>query len=224
KNVEIVEADALSGPKKGLPLPVHAALQLAAQEGLTPICVSNFPYAIATPFIVKLLEAALIEEAFPLERIAGTVQLEVADRLRAKTITKDYGAPSALVQALAEVTLTRRLGPNAFWPPPKVSSAVINVEPRAAKDRPDAAEWPGYLGLVRGLFQLRRKTIRNGLIRKLGLTAPQAERALAAAEVDHRARVETLDVTTLRRLARACRPALAAPETPPPTPDPPSRP
>src|SRR5207237_3181058 len=123
-----VTGDVLDGPD-GLHAEVVEALRAAAAAGLRPKCVSNFPYSVSTPLFVRLLERSQIDRAFPLHMIAGMVQREAAQRLTAQAITKEYGAPSVLVQALAKASLLRRVGPKAFHPPPKVDSAIIRIEP-----------------------------------------------------------------------------------------------
>jgi 16S rRNA (adenine1518-N6/adenine1519-N6)-dimethyltransferase len=198
--VAFIAGDVLAGPA-GLHPAVEDALRSAAVAGLRPKCVSNFPYSVATPLIVRLLERAQVERAFPLARIAGMLQREVAGRLTAREITKEYGAPSALVQSLAQVEIERRVSPRAFYPPPKVESAVVRIAPRA--DPPDAAAYAALRDLVRAVFQYRRKTVRNALLRGLGLAPGRADDALRRAGVPAEARVEQLSASSLAALAAA---------------------
>lgn len=202
ERVTFVAGDALDGPH-GLHPAIEEAAAAAARDGLTVKCVSNFPYAIATPLFIRLLERSAVERAFPLAAIAGTVQREVAARLTARGISKDYGAPSVLTQALAEVTVERRIAPGAFVPPPKVESAVIRIRPRPAEALPSPADYARLRAVVRAIFQYRRKTVKNALERGLGVASETAGDALRHAGIDPTSRVEALSVRTLSDLARA---------------------
>lgn len=196
--VRFVAGDILEG---GLHPEVEAALKAAGDAGRRVKCVSSFPYSIATPLFVRLLERAVVERAFPLALIAGMVQREVAERLTAAAITKEYGVPSVLVQALARVEIERRVSPRAFWPPPKVESAVIRILPHAGP--PPFPHYARFRDLVRSVFQYRRKTLRNALLRGLQLAPAAADDALRRAGVAPTARVEELSVLTLAALAEA---------------------
>ncbi len=213
--VRFLEGDVLAGEGGRLHPQVEAALAEAAREGFTIKCVSNFPYNIATPLFIRLLQRALVDRAFPLALIAGTVQLEVAERLRAQRIGKAYGAPSALVQALATVKQVRRIGRRSFFPPPRVESAVISICPLPETSRMSPADWPGFSSTVRAVFQYRRKTLRNAIRLGIGVPPETVESALRASGVAGEARIETLDVGALLSLSRALS-VPRAPATDPP--------
>lgn len=195
--VRFIAGDALEG-ERGLHPEVEAALADAHAAGLCLKCVSNFPYSIATPLFVTLLERAVVERAWPLAIVAGMVQREVAERLTAKEIGKEYGVPSVLVQSLAKVAVDRRVSPRAFWPPPRVESAVIRIVPA---ERPAVADYARFRDVVRAVFQYRRKTIKNALQLGLGLPPERTEAALRGAGIEPDARVEALSVERLERLA-----------------------
>lgn len=200
-NVRHVAGDAIKG-EHGLHPEIEAALASAAARGLTAKCVSNFPYNIATPLFLHLLERSVVDRAFPLALIAGTVQREVAERLTATEISKAYGVPSVLTQALAGVRIDRRIGPAAFFPRPKIESAVVRLDPR-----PEAnlaiRDYGQFRALVRAVFQYRRKTVKNAVERGLCLDGAAVEKALAELGIEPRSRVEALSLTTLAHLANA---------------------
>ncbi len=208
--VRFVAGDALAGEEftrfAALHPEVEAALAEAGGARLCVKCVSNFPYAIATPLIVRLLERSQVEGAWPLALVAGMVQREVAARLTARGISKEYGVPSALVQALARAEVLRRVSPRAFWPPPKVESAVVRIVPLASEERP-VADYATFRDLVRAVFRFRRKTVRNALLLGLTLSPERADGALARAGVDPQTRVEGLSLKELTSLAREAAPA-----------------
>ncbi len=204
-NVRYIAGDALGAADAplGLNPEVVAHLERAREAGLALKLVANLPYSIATPLIVRLLEADLAGR-LPFALLAATVQAEVAGRLTARAITKEYGAPSALVQALARAEVVRRVSRRAFFPPPRVESAMVLVVPRRPDDRfIDPVSYPRFRDLVRAVFQYRRKTVRNALARGLGLEPAVADRALRAAGVDPEARVESLAPAALAAVAAA---------------------
>lgn len=214
--VRFLAGDVLHGPS-GLHPEVEAALTEAARAGRRVKCVSNFPYAVATPLLVRLLERSVVDGAFPLALAAGMVQREVAERLTASSIGKDYGVPSVLVQTLGRPEILRRVSPRAFWPPPKVESAVIRIVPGFAPGAPAPAAYPRFRDLVRAVFRYRRKTLRNALLRGLELPPEAVDDALRHTAIDPEARVEQLSVEALSALAAALertRPGAEGPRSP----------
>ena len=119
--------------------------------------VGNLPYNIASQIILKAVESQhLIPE------IAGTFQLEVAQRLIAEPGSRQYGLLSIMFQASYQVKLCFRLPPGAFAPPPRVHSAVvrgIRKPPRKGEEIP--YHW--MLTVVKQAFQQRRKKLSNNL-------------------------------------------------------------
>jgi 16S rRNA (adenine1518-N6/adenine1519-N6)-dimethyltransferase len=127
-------------------------LDLAGFEPAPTAIVSNLPYSIATPLIIRT-----IEELPSVQRWTVMVQREIADRLRAEAGTREYGAPSVLVQLACETKMLRSVNPSVFRPPPRVGSAVIGLRrtgPGADADTRD---------LVRTAFAHRRKTLARSL-------------------------------------------------------------
>lgn len=125
-------------------------------------------------------------------RLAFTVQWEVAQRLVAKPNTSDYGPLSVLIQLVADVEIVRKIPPGAFWPPPKVNSALVVIVPQP----PKLARISNVVGLQRllaGLFGHRRQKLLNGLKHYLGERfEPTLADPLAAAGIDLTLRPEAL--------------------------------
>lgn len=145
--------------------------------------VANLPYHIASPLLIDL---AMDHPAMRLGVVM--VQREVADRLVAFPGSKVYGPLSVLVQAMYEVRRVATLPASCFWPPPKVSSAVVRLERRVVP----ATDAPYRLAaLVQKLFQQRRKQLGT----LLGRDAPLPE------GVSARDRPERLSVSQLAELA-----------------------
>jgi 16S rRNA (adenine1518-N6/adenine1519-N6)-dimethyltransferase len=141
-------------------------LDLAALDPAPGIVVSNLPYSVATPLILRT-----IEDLPGVERWTVMVQREVAERLRAGPGSRTYGAPSVLVQLAAEVELRRRVGPEVFVPRPRVESALLRMRRTGAVAPEPVRE------LVRDAFGHRRKS----LARSLELASPGRIDAVRAA-------------------------------------------
>ncbi len=156
-NVHVVEGDILRLSLTGL-LPF---------DKLTPKMykvVGNLPYYITSPAILKLLE-----EARFCQRIVVLVQKEVAERMVAAPGSKRYGAFSVVVQYHADPRIVGIVPPEAFWPTPKVTSAVVRLDVRSAP-RVDVRNEDLFFAIVRAGFRMRRKT----LLRALALAARAA--------------------------------------------------
>lgn len=115
--------------------------------------VSNLPYSVATPLILRT-----ISELSSLEGWLLIVQREIAGRLRAEPSSKEYGSPSVLVQLACEVELVRTVDPAVFTPRPRVESALLRLT------RTGPAAPPALRELVRGAFAHRRKADRKSVV------------------------------------------------------------
>lgn len=156
----------------------------------------NVPYYITTPILFHGLTMPRPECAVYL------VQREVAERIVAQPGSREYGALSANVQAVAEAELLFRVPAGAFRPPPKVESAVVRVTPSAHPVvRPD--EEDDYRTFVQGAFGFRRKQMRRVLRGLWDIEAAVADDVLASADVDPMSRPETLSPERFARLVRA---------------------
>jgi 16S rRNA (adenine1518-N6/adenine1519-N6)-dimethyltransferase len=156
--------------------------------------VANLPYNIATPLIIKWLQAG---PAFA--SLTVMVQREVADRLAAKPRTKDYGRLSVLAQFLSRPHRLFDVPPRAFIPAPKVTSSVIELLPLPEPAAPARLE--DLERVTQAAFGQRRKMLRQSL-RSLGL---EAEILLADAGIAPTSRAEELSVAQFAALARAFR-------------------
>jgi 16S rRNA (adenine1518-N6/adenine1519-N6)-dimethyltransferase len=178
---------------------VHADAMHLAWDALLPgegwKMVSNLPYNIAVPLLVRMLEGAPQVISFLV-----MVQREVGERLAARAGQPSYGAASVRVAYHAEARLVRRVPARVFWPEPAVDSVLVRLDRRAA---PPVATPPERLfALVEAGFGQRRKTMRAAL-RRLGVPAGVAERILAACGLPVDVRAERLSLEDLARLADA---------------------
>jgi 16S rRNA (adenine1518-N6/adenine1519-N6)-dimethyltransferase len=158
------------------------------------VCVSNLPYNVATPVVVRILE-----EARSVGRMLVMVQREVGERLAAAPGSKEYGAVSVKVSYHATASVVGTVPPTVFVPKPKVESALVRIDRR---ERP-AVDVPSYdrlFVLVRAGFAQRRKMLRRALAGELG---PRTEAVLESVGIDPTARAESLGVDQWGALARA---------------------
>ena len=200
-NVRVVQADALAGKSTLNPVVLdHVRAGLAASPARRLKLVANLPYNVATPIIVNLL----VHPELRPSKLVVTIQLELAERMRAAPKTSEYGALSVLVQALADVELVRVLPPSVFWPRPKVESAVVAVTPDPIK-RSTIGDLPWFHSVVRRVFLHRRKSLRVALHSAWpeGLSKPDADALLAALGLNGQIRAEALNVEEFLALARA---------------------
>jgi 16S rRNA (adenine1518-N6/adenine1519-N6)-dimethyltransferase len=156
-------------------------------------CVSNLPYNVAVPVVVRLLE-----EADAVERILVMVQREVGERLAAAPGDAQYGAVSVKVAYFAEAQVVGLVPPTVFVPKPKVDSALVRLRRRSAPpvSVPSADD---LFSLVRAGFAQRRKMLRRSLVPVLGDATPDV---LAAAGVAPTARAEALGLDDWAAVAR----------------------
>jgi 16S rRNA (adenine1518-N6/adenine1519-N6)-dimethyltransferase len=158
-----------------------------------PIIVANLPYNIATMLLIGWLEA----DPWPpwYERMVLMFQKEVAERIVAEPNTKAYGRLAVISQWRTTPRILFTLKADAFTPPPKVSSAVVEFVPRS-KPMPEADVM--VLGKVTAAaFGQRRKMLRQSL----KTLRPDPEGLLAAAGIEGSLRGEALTIQDFARLA-----------------------
>ncbi|MGC9349325.1 MAG: 16S rRNA (adenine(1518)-N(6)/adenine(1519)-N(6))-dimethyltransferase RsmA [Anaerolineae bacterium] len=162
--------------------------------------VANLPYYITNPVVRHLLEA----EIRPV-RMVITVQREVAQRMTAEP--GDMSLLSVSVQFYGKPEICMRLGRGAFYPVPRVDSAVVRIDlyetPPVAVD--DVAS---FFRVVKAGFSQRRKQLRNSLSAGLHLDPQVVEAAMQAHGLDHRRRAETFSVAAWGDVYAALAPLL----------------
>jgi 16S rRNA (adenine1518-N6/adenine1519-N6)-dimethyltransferase len=176
-----------------------ARLDYAALAAGAPLTVvGNLPYHLTSPILFGLLD-----QVAHVGRAVFLLQREVAERLAASPGEKDWGVLSVFLQREADVSVERIVPPGAFFPPPKVHSAVIHVAFRPPAPAAAVADPARFRRLVKAGFAQRRKTLGNAL--KAGKVAPAEAlaAALAAAGVDPARRGETLTIEEWAALDRA---------------------
>ncbi len=154
--------------------------------------VANLPYNIATALLLRWLDRVRAYDSLTL-----MFQREVAERLVAVPRSPAYGRLSVIVQWLCEAKILFDVPPRAFVPPPKVTSSVVRLIPRATPLAP--ADKTTLERVTAAAFGQRRKMLRASL-KALGVPV---ENLLAAAGIPGTARAEELSVADFCALAEA---------------------
>ena len=149
--------------------------------------VANLPYGISSDITFRLLE-----HKFKLAVLM--YQREFAERLVAKQGSDDYGRLTVNAYYRANVELLGEVPSEAFFPQPKVTSAIVRLRPREPPF--DVADEGMFFNVVRALFQHRRQRVRNALYRSFGEVFPgvkisKAERRAAIDQKLPKALAET---------------------------------
>ena len=193
--------DALKALQRTAPQRLHIiegdALKQSLPE-LTPAprkIVANLPYNVGTAMLIQWLKD-IHESANSYTSMTLMFQKEVAQRITAQPESKAFGRLSVLAQWLCACEYIFELPPEAFYPPPKIHSAIVTLTPHPA---------PLYdislntlETVIATAFGQRRKMLRSAL---KGLAVP-ADMLLEKAEIDGTKRAEALSLEQLCHLAK----------------------
>ena len=172
-----------------LEVDLEALLPPASADGRLPVVVGNLPYHVGSAILRKLLD--LRGKA---ARLVVMLQREVARRVVGRPGSRHYGVPSVATALVADAWIVCEVPPEAFFPRPKVHSAVVLIEFRGRSLLGRDAREP-FLAFVKTLFQSRRKLLRKALA-----ASPDVLTSLGH---DQGVRVEELDPNQLLALYRA---------------------
>ncbi|MBM4350284.1 MAG: ribosomal RNA small subunit methyltransferase A [Deltaproteobacteria bacterium] len=186
-NVEIIQKDIFKIDFDALSHHVKAPLKV----------VANLPYQISTPLLFRFIESKRY-----FSNLTLMLQREVVERMVAPPGGKEYGALSVLIQMVSHPSVQFFIKPSAFFPPPKVESAVVRIVWRDdLMMKTEDEEW--FKEVVKASFSHRRKTLVNSL-KYSGLPIPPLpEKRMEATGIDPQRRSETLTVQEFIRLADA---------------------
>lgn len=171
-------------------------LELLEEGGATApyVACGNLPYYITQPVVRRLIEAEP-----PPERIVVMMQREVAQRVVGGP--GDESLLSISVRLYGQADLLFELPPRAFWPPPKVHSAVVRIE--RWTEAPlvlDEHSRPRFFNVLRAGFSESRKQLHNAIGNSLALPAPAVLEVLNEAGIAPDVRAQHLDLDGWRRL------------------------
>lgn len=159
------------------------------QTGHAVKVVGNLPYNIATQLLFHLLDfLPMIKE------MVFMLQQEVVERLVAVPNTSEYGKLSVLLQYFYEMETVITIPPSAFFPPPKVNSAVIRLKPQTTPPV-EVNDVAIFSQIVKQAFAQRRKTLKNNLKNICNVNE------LEQLEINPQVRAENLTLLQFARLA-----------------------
>ncbi len=189
-NVDVVPGDILA-------LPVQELLDRFPAPVATYKVVGNLPYYITSAVLRHLLEAPVRPAS-----LVVTVQDEVARRITAAP--GDMSLLAVSVQLYGQPRIVARVPAGAFYPVPKVDSAVVRVDLSAGPTvEVDDVDW--FFSVARAGFSARRKQLHNSLGHALNLPADRIDAALRLAGIEPARRAQTLTLNEWARLARELR-------------------
>ena len=187
-NLTVVEADALNVEPRVL-------LETAGLPPDTPYALmGNLPYNVGTAIVRRFLETD-----HPPRRAVVMLQKEVAEGVSAAA--GELGLLGVSVQVYARARKLFNVPARAFYPPPRVTSAVVRLD---LHERPliDASERERFFRVVRAGFSAPRKQLRNTLAQGLGLPPVEVASAIEAEGLQPGLRPQQLGVEDWLRLAR----------------------
>ncbi len=155
-------------------------------NGMPYKLVANLPYYAASPILRRFLESE-----WPPVLAVVMVQREVAKQMAARP--GEMSLVSVGVQVYGKPDIVGYVPSSAFYPKPRVTSAVVRIRLDAAPSL-DIADREAFFKVVRAGFSAPRKQLRNSLAQGLESSPEQALKHLNAAGIDPRARAETLSL------------------------------
>lgn len=185
ERLEVIEGDALEvDPLAQLNAPIRV--------------VANLPYNVGTELLIRWLTPPTWPPFW--QSLTLMFQKEVAQRIVAQPGSKAYGRLSVLAQWRTDAKLAFEISPQAFTPPPKVTSAVVHLErleePRFPADAKDLSR------TVSMAFGQRRKMLRASL-KSFG---KDVEERIREADIDPTTRAEQVSIEEFCRLSRVLYP------------------
>jgi len=184
--LQVIEGDALDiDPLAHLSAPIRV--------------VANLPYNVGTELLVRWLTPDVWPPFW--QSLTLMFQKEVAERIIAKPGSRAYGRLAILAQWRCETRMVMTLPPEAFTPPPKISSAVVHLTARDAPEFP--ADAKTLSAVVKAAFGQRRKMLRASL---KGF-APGIEDHLLGAGIKPTSRAEEIPIEGFAALARSIKSA-----------------
>lgn len=157
-------------------------------DGRPFVLTGNYPYNISSQIFFKMVEN---RDLIPC--CTGMIQKEVAERMAAKPGTKSYGVLSVLIQAWYDVEYLFTVDENVFNPPPKVKSAVIRLTRNSKAEL--GCDEKLFRRIVKTVFTMRRKMMRNGMKQMLGKDSPMLADPLFTNRPEQLSVQEYIDLT-----------------------------
>ena len=160
--------------------------------------IANLPYNIGTELLFRWLDELEYVESMTL-----MLQKEVVDRICAKPSTKAYGKLSIMCQLVADVEKEFDVSPEAFYPPPKVTSSIVRVVPKKQQHSKEIIEC--VRKIVSLAFNQRRKMLKSSLKGVILEVKPRGSQATRLThEIPERTNAHSRMTDDLESILRAC--------------------
>jgi len=147
--------------------------------------VGNLPYRTASSILLTLIEKEWAEF------MVVMVQREIGERLLAKQGDKKRGTVTILANYYKKVSRVINVPPQAFFPPPRVSSTLLKIEKKERNGVKDKNKFPL---IVKASFSSRRKTLENSLSKALGIDKNFLKEKLSEIKINGKRRAENLNI------------------------------
>lgn len=193
-NAEVIRDDILECDWDGI-LPKKPKKAAGGPRPGRRLVISNLPYSISSPVIAKLAEERRLFDLAVL-----TLQKEVADRLTCGPGSSDYGALTVFAGYHFDIKKLFLIPAGAFYPPPEVGSAVIEIRPKKKPPVRLAAKPELFFRFVQMAYSQRRKQLGNSLrfaLASVGQKKVLLEDILAGLEIAASRRIEELSLNQL---------------------------
>lgn len=166
--------------------------------------ISNLPYYITTPILMKILEESSL---LPIQMVLVMVQAEVGLRMVAVPGTKDYGALSVAIAYRSDARIIKHVPAESFYPKPKVDSTLVKLDIRHIPPV-EVKDEKIFFQIVKTCFQYRRKTLRNAISIAINSGALKCsinslDMAFQSLNLDPIRRGETLSITEFADLSNS---------------------
>jgi 16S rRNA (adenine1518-N6/adenine1519-N6)-dimethyltransferase len=159
------------------------------------VLISNLPYHITTPIIMKILE-----QSHKIDSMILMMQYEVARRITSVPNTKDYNALSIIIQHQTNAKYLFKVPKTVFNPSPNVDSAVIKLDIKKSI-KEDNNDYKSFYKFVHNCFAQRRKTIVNNITSSYSLIEKsQIINLLNSHDLDERIRAEAIKLDDFIKL------------------------
>ncbi|MDO1604623.1 16S rRNA (adenine(1518)-N(6)/adenine(1519)-N(6))-dimethyltransferase RsmA [Lactobacillus sp. YT155] len=159
--------------------------------------VANLPYYITTPILLQLLDEEIV-----FDNLVLMMQKEVAERVTATPGHREYGSLSIGVQSRMDAKISIIIGKKAFFPQPKIDSAVVSLT-KMTTNKYQIENFKEFNKFVRSCFAQKRKSLWNNLLNMLGRTDAVKERVrgvLAQLDIPENTRAEQLPIEKFKEM------------------------
>ena len=189
-NLKVIHGDVLS-------LDFQEILSVFQEEKIK--VVANIPY-----YITKEILQLLLQHRKNISSAYLMVQKEVGEKLKAEPTEKPYGPTAILYQYYCEVAILKEIPADFFIPPPKVDSVFIKMKFKNEEDFSPVEKnhEKTFLTLVKGVFQMRRKTLENNIASVFSFSKEEGKEILEKAQIKPKARGEELSIVELLTVAQ----------------------